>query len=70
MSTRKLGVPNWIIAIFTVLLAFVTGFLWIATRALVKGAEVTADRQLRAYVIANGGEFKIENGKFHSNIII
>jgi hypothetical protein len=41
---------NEIIAAFTVLLALVTIFLWLATRALVKGAENTAKRQLRAYV--------------------
>jgi hypothetical protein len=35
---------------FTVVLAFSTIFLWIATRDLVEGAEETARRQLRAYL--------------------
>lgn len=34
----------------TLILAIATFFLWWATRALVKGAEDTAQRQLRAYV--------------------
>jgi hypothetical protein len=38
------------IAIFTVVLAIATGFLWWATRRLVHGAEETAQRQLRAYL--------------------
>jgi hypothetical protein len=39
-----------IIAIFTVILGMATGFLWLATKNLVIGAEDTAERQLRAYV--------------------
>jgi hypothetical protein len=39
-----------IIAAFTVILAFSTIFLWVATRSLVKGAERTARFQLRAYI--------------------
>jgi hypothetical protein len=38
------------IALFTIILAFATGFLYVATRELVQGAEDTARRQLRAYV--------------------
>lgn len=41
------------IAIFTVILGIATGFLWWATRALVRGAEDTARRQLRAYISIN-----------------
>jgi hypothetical protein len=41
---------NELIAAFTILLAIVTLFLWWATRGLVRGAEETARRQLRAYV--------------------
>jgi len=48
-----------IIAAFTVLLVVVTGTLWLATEKLVKGAEDTAERQLRAYVLID--EARIEN---------
>src|SRR5258706_6905725 len=41
------------IAAFTVILAFATAFLWGATRQLVKGADDTAKRQLRAYVFVD-----------------
>lgn len=34
----------------TFILAIATGFLWKATRDLVKGAEATSERQLRAYL--------------------
>jgi hypothetical protein len=37
----------------TVLLALVTWMLWLATRALVRGADETAKRELRAYVFVN-----------------
>ncbi|MFH1635771.1 MAG: hypothetical protein ABIG63_17405 [Chloroflexota bacterium] len=39
------------LAIVTTFLAVFTGYLWIATRRLVIGAEKTAERQLRAYVL-------------------
>lgn len=39
------------IALFTVFLFFATYLLWRATRDLVRGAEKTAERQLRAYVL-------------------
>jgi hypothetical protein len=39
-----------IIAVFTVILGVATWKLWRSTDALVRGAEVTAERQLRAYV--------------------
>jgi hypothetical protein len=39
-----------IMASFTIILAFSTIFLWVATRDLVGGAEETAKRQLRAYI--------------------
>jgi hypothetical protein len=38
------------VASFTALLFFATGAIWWATRGLVKGAEKTSERQLRAYV--------------------
>jgi hypothetical protein len=51
---------NEILAIFTIILAIATIFLWYATRDLVKGAEATAERQLRAYVAhePNGAHFE------------
>jgi Ca2+/Na+ antiporter len=44
------------IAIFTVILAFATFYLWLATRALVRDAKETSQRQLRAYISANPSE--------------
>jgi hypothetical protein len=41
-----------IIALFTVILGIATWLLWRATKKLVEGAEATAKRQLRAYVLA------------------
>lgn len=53
------GRPEWVVAIFTAVLAFATYFLWRATVRLVRGAEKTAERQLRAYVLGNGGSIRI-----------
>ena len=47
-----------ILVAFTAILAFSTIFLWVATRALVKSAERTAQRQLRAYVGVEGVSIK------------
>jgi hypothetical protein len=55
------GVSTIFIALFTIVLAVVTLFLWIATRDLVTGAENTAERQLRAYVFVQGGVIKLIN---------
>lgn len=44
------AVGTLFIAVFTIILAFATGFLYVATRDLVKGTEESAKRQLRAYV--------------------
>src|SRR5262249_11412210 len=41
------------IAAFTIILGFATAALYLATRDLVKGAELTAKQQLRAYVLAD-----------------
>lgn len=46
-----------ILVAFTVILAFSTIFLWVATRDLVKGSEKTARRQLRAYVFVGEAKF-------------
>jgi len=50
-----------VIAIFTVILGTVTFFLWLATRKLVRGAEQTAKRQLRAYVFIHDGVITLIN---------
>jgi hypothetical protein len=59
-----------VIAAFTVILGLVTGILglatwklWRSTDRLVKGAEDTASRQLRAYVLAKNCKVTRENGK-------
>jgi hypothetical protein len=53
-----------IIAIFTVILALSTVFLWRATRDLVNEARETSRRQLRAYVFTDGGAIDLTNGPF------
>jgi len=55
------------IAFFTVVLAFATGFLYLATRDLVNGADNTAKRQLRAYLSAMPPVFK---DKFPNTITV
>ena len=47
-----------ILAVATVLLVIATGFLWWSTKSLVKGAEETAERQLRAYVFVAESEIR------------
>jgi hypothetical protein len=52
-----------IIALFTILLVWVTGTLWWATEKLVKGADDNAQRQLRAYIqVQLGGNNNIDLG--------
>jgi hypothetical protein len=51
------------IAAFTVLLAFATFFLWIATRNLVKDAKHNAETQLRAYIYVDQGVVLLEGRK-------
>jgi hypothetical protein len=46
------------LVIVTAILVIVTGFLWQATRNLVRGAEETAERQLRAYVSVSSAEVR------------
>jgi hypothetical protein len=51
------------IAVFTIVLAFATGFLYVATRDLVRGADKTAREQLRAYIQASPGNvFNLKSG--------
>ena len=47
-----------IVAGFTVILAIATGFLWFATRDLVKGAEAASRRQLRPYVVIDSTDLE------------
>ncbi|TAK48529.1 MAG: hypothetical protein EPO23_07845 [Xanthobacteraceae bacterium] len=55
------------------LLSLVTWMLWIATARLVRGADKTAEQQLRAYVsIESGGAFRQDKGmrfEFRPNVI-
>jgi hypothetical protein len=60
-----------IIAAFTIILSLSTIFLWVATRDLVSGSERTAERQLRAYIVADGTDMDPKQpGQFISNIAI
>ena len=52
-----------IIAVFTIILAISTIFLWSATRDLVIGTENVARNQLRAYVFIDGGSMDLTDGK-------
>ena len=55
-----------VIAAFTVVLGIATGFLFLATRSLVQGADATAKAQLRAYVHYDGCRwlsYRDANGK-------
>jgi hypothetical protein len=47
----RLKITDTLVAAFTALLFFATIALWWSTRRLVKGAEETSERQLRAYVM-------------------
>jgi hypothetical protein len=52
IAEHELKITDTLVAVFTALLFFATLLLFFATRALVLGAEKTAERQLRAYVFA------------------
>ncbi|NEU13829.1 hypothetical protein G3T14_17095 [Methylobacterium sp. BTF04] len=47
----KLKITDTILVVFTAGLFFATYALWLATRALVRGSDKTAARQLRPYVV-------------------
>jgi hypothetical protein len=49
------------VATFTALLTVVTALLWWATRRLVKGAEDTAERQLRAYLFIDEAQLIVSD---------
>ena len=59
-----------IIALFTVILGIATWLLWRSTKALVAGAEQTAERQLRAYVHVENAEIIHSNDEWRPNIRI
>jgi hypothetical protein len=48
---RRLKITDTFLVVFTFLVFGATGLLWWTTRDLVRGAEDTAERQLRAYVL-------------------
>jgi hypothetical protein len=50
----RLKVTDTLLIAVTFLLFWATLALWLSTRQLVKGAEITAERQLRAYVFVTG----------------
>lgn len=52
--------PDWWMIGLTGLVAAATILLWLATKDLVKGAERTAERQLRAYLTVRQGKIKEE----------
>jgi hypothetical protein len=59
-----------LIAVFTIILGVATWLLWRATKKLVRGAEETAKRQLRAYISYKGGHFiDIDVAAFAANKI-
>ena len=59
----RLKITDTLIAAFMALLFFATWQLWLATRRLVRNAELTAERQLRAYLAAFPKTF----GAFRAN---
>lgn len=60
----------WSEHIVEIILAVATVLLWIATRDLVRGAEKTAERQLRAYIGIKEGHMAIKDGNKLSGIIV
>jgi hypothetical protein len=52
ISGRRVKITDTLLVVFTFVLSVATVFLWLSTRRLVKGAENTAERQLRAYVFS------------------
>ena len=50
----RLKITDTLLVLFTAGLFIATYFLWRATKNLVKGAEETAERQLRAYIFLDG----------------
>jgi hypothetical protein len=66
----RLKVTDTFVAAFTALLFFATLALWLSTRNLVRGADKTAERQLRAYLVPGGGEIEQIPGGFRMTIAL
>jgi hypothetical protein len=69
----RLKVTDTLLVAFTFLLFWATLALWLSTRRLVSGAEITAKRQLRAYVDLMSGQvidFGIPNRPFRVRIVV
>jgi hypothetical protein len=60
----KLKITDTLLTAFTLVLALATGGLWLATRSLVKGADKTAERQLRAYIYVEKAKLKFVDDKW------
>jgi hypothetical protein len=58
----RLKITDTLLVAFTCLLFFATVALWWSTRRLVKGAEITAQRQLRAYLGVKGARIISHDG--------
>lgn len=58
----RLKVTDTLVALFTGGLFVATWLLWEATKKLVQGAELTAERQLRAYVYLKEAKAEEEAG--------
>lgn len=60
-----------ILAVATVILGAATVALWLATRRLVKGAEDTSERQLRAYLLVEEAQASVNGqGRFVVDITV
>lgn len=57
-ETPLTTIAAWVLASITLILAAYTALLWGATGKLVKGADDTAKRQLRAYLGVRGGDIR------------
>jgi hypothetical protein len=68
----RLKVTDTLVAAFTALLFIATFALWWSTRRLVKGADKTAERQLRAYVLVKNITISgvVEGGTPQAEIIL
>jgi hypothetical protein len=58
---RDLKITDTLLVAFTALLFLATAALWWSTRRLVRGAQRSAERQLRAYVALEGGQVRVIN---------
>lgn len=69
---RHLKITDTLVVVFTFLLFAATLALWRATDRLVRGADETAERQLRAYIFVESGkvETPLANGRFMANLIV